>query len=332
LIASNINSWEKKPLVALVGPTAVGKTDLVMKLASRLNGEVVSVDSMLVYRHMDIGTAKPSVEERNLVPHHLVDIVDPDEEYSVSKFIHDANRACEDIWSRDGLPLLAGGTGLYLKGFQDGVFSMDNFLGKVADQEDQLVSVREKLRKELDEEGREFLYQRLERCDPESAARIHLNDTSRLLRALEIYETTAVPWSEHLAKHQKVNDLKNGSRKRILKIGLTRKRTELYERINIRTVKMLELGLVEEVNNLHEMGYGAELKSMQAIGYRHAIKYLAGEWNMDETVEVMARDTRHYAKRQQTWFKRDHEIIWHEPVRYDEIETSIIRYLETETL
>ena len=312
-------------IVAIVGPTAVGKTKLVLQLVNHLDGEIVNVDSMQIYRYMDIGTAKPSREEQRTVRHHLIDIVNPDEEYNVSRFITDAERVCSDIISRGKLPILTGGTGLYLKGFQEGVFDIAGD-GAVAGDEGAL-ELRAKLENELVEKGRAHLFARLQKCDSVSAERIHPNDTYRLLRALQVFEQTGIPWSVHLARQQQAV-IDSSKQRSILKIGLTCDREQLYERINKRTRKMFETGLLAEVRNLLEMGYGPNLKAMQAIGYRHAVKFLAGDWDKDEALRIMARDTRRYAKRQFTWFKKDQQISWFAPSQVREISSLINKYLD----
>jgi tRNA dimethylallyltransferase len=273
---------------------------------------------------MDIGTAKPSSKEQQAIRHHLIDIVKPDEEYNVSRFISDAERICPEIISRGKLPILTGGTGLYLKGFQEGVFDLTGD-GATAGNED-VAKLRARLEGELAEKGRAHLFEKLRRYDSVSAARIHPNDTYRLLRALQIYEQTGIPWSVHLARQQQAKI--GNSQRSIFKIGLTCDRDQLYERINKRTAEMFEIGLLDEVQNLLDMGYGPELKPMQSIGYRHAVKFLAGEWDKDEALRVMARDTRRYAKRQYTWFKKDQQISWFAPGQVAEIYDNINTYLD----
>lgn len=309
--------------MAIVGPTAVGKTELVLELAGQLGAEIVNIDSMQIYRYMDIGTAKPSREERQKIRHHLIDIIGPDEEYNVSRFINDAERVCAEIASRRQLPVLTGGTGLYLKGFQEGVFDLAGAEKGAADEN--APRLRARLERELAEEGRAHLFEKLIKCDSVSAARIHPNDTGRLLRALQIYGQTGIPWSVHLARQQQA--MADRRTREILKIGLTCDRERLYARINKRTAAMFANGLLAETRALLEMGYSPELKAMQAIGYRHAIKYLAGEWSEEETISLMARDTRHYAKRQYTWFKKDRQIQWFEPSRGAEISRLIKAYM-----
>ena len=288
-----------EPVLVLIGPTAVGKTALSLALAERFSCEIVGLDSMQIYRHMDIGTAKATPEERARVPHHLIDVVNPDEEYHVARYVADATEACRQIIARGNRPLLVGGTGLYLKGLLEGLFEIP----PVPE------SVRATLRKRLLEEGRAVLFAELSQCDPESATRIHPNDTHRLLRALEIFLATGQPWSEHLRKQKVQPALSN-----VLQLGLHCEREVLYERINLRVAQMVEEGLLGEVEKLLAMGYDPGLKSMQSIGYRHMVQFLKGEWGWDETLFLLARDTRRYAKRQMTWFGNDPHIRWVAPI------------------
>ena len=290
--------------IAIIGPTGVGKTALSLAVAQRFGCEIVSLDSMQVYRYMDIGTAKAGPEERALVPHHLLDVADPDEEYSVARYLADAATAMDGIRRRGGMPLLVGGTGLYLRALEEGLFEMPP-----CDE-----SIRQGVRERLEKEGGAALYAELARVDAVSAARIHPNDTYRLLRGLEIYEATGIPWSEHLCRGRQ-NALVSNS----LKIGLTWEREKLYDRINRRVGQMVSEGLLDEVRSLLDRGYGPELKPMQAIGYRHMVEHLQGVRDWDETLTLLARDTRRYAKRQYTWFRRDSAIHWLEPVRGEEI-------------
>lgn len=314
------------PLVAILGPTAVGKTGLVLELADQLGAEVVSVDSMQVYRYLDIGTAKPTVEEQQQVRHHLIDLVNPDKEYHVASFVDDAEKVCLEINARGKLPILAGGTGLYLRGFQEGLFAMDTDCVDEQEPDPEAETIRADLKRSLREEGRVALHQKLTGIDPVSAARIHPNDTSRLLRALEVYKLTGRPWSAQLARHHR--EPRSKPRKNILKIGLMGEREWLYERINRRAAQMLQNGLLSEIETLLGMGFGPDLKPMQAIGYRHGLDFLAGVRDQRETLGLLARDTRHYAKRQLTWFRRDPEIIWFRPDQHDEIRALIERHLE----
>lgn len=302
------------PVLCLVGPTAVGKTALALELARDYDAEIVSVDSMQVYRGMDIGTAKATPAERSLAAHHLIDIVDPDEDYSVARFINDAAAALADLRQRGKNALLVGGTGLYFKGLLEGLFEV-----AANDQG----AVREKLAARLAAEGREALHRELQAIDPESARRIHPHDTHRLLRALEIYLLTGIPWSRHLQEQQQEPLLR-----RALVIGLACERPLLYERINRRVEMMLTQGLQAEVAGLLAAGYGPELPAMQAIGYRHLVNFIHGRWDWEETVELLARDTRHYAKRQFTWFNRLPGIHWLEPAAGGAIRRLIEAHLQ----
>jgi tRNA dimethylallyltransferase len=297
--------------VALIGPTGIGKTALSLEIAERFGGEIVSVDSMQVYRFMDVGTAKATLAERARVVHHLIDVVFPDEEYNVARFAADATRAMAAIRGRGRLPLLVGGTGLYLKGLLKGLFAI---------KEDH--ELRQRLQARAEEEGLAALHAELARCDPESAARVHPHDSYRILRALEIFQATGIPWSEHLASQEQAAAGQN-----VLKIGLTCDREDLYQRIDRRVGLMVDQGLQQEVENLFALGYGGELKSMQAIGYRHMVNYLAGTWSREESLLELARDTRRYAKRQFTWFRRDAEVAWYHPGQRQEIFAAIDEFL-----
>lgn len=289
-----------KPVLVIVGPTAIGKTELSLELAHKHNAEIISVDSMQVYRHMDIGTAKASLEERCEVKHHLIDIVDPDEEYDVTRFVQDSMAAIAEIHGRDKLPLLTGGTGLYLRALLEGIFP-----GVPSNE-----VVRERLRLRLEEEGASRLHHELLSFDSVSAKRIHPNDTHRLLRALEVYQVSGKPWSEHLQSHKKQKSAKRFEN--LLSICLTTDRKLLYDRINRRSSLMIESGLEDEVKSLFKMGYKPNLKSFGAIGYRHMVKYLDSEWSFADMINLLARDTRRYAKRQYTWFSKSRDMQWME--------------------
>lgn len=309
----------------IVGPTAVGKTELSLSIGEKFSGEIVSVDSMQVYRYMDIGTAKASPAERARLPHHLIDIVDPDDEYTAGRFVEDASNAMADIAGRGKLPLLVGGTGLYLQSLLSGLCEFTETDG-LGNGDESLAAIRDRLKESLAQEGgREKLFSELEQYDPESAARIHPNDSQRILRGLEIFHATRIPWSEHLARQRR----NSGLGPRILKLGLFLDREMLYERIGQRTEMMWEEGLVSEVERLLDMGYDSSLKSMQSIGYRHAVNFLAGEWDRAQTLELLARDTRRYAKRQFTWFKKDNDIIWVRPDENRKIFQMIEKYMGT---
>ncbi|MBT8361069.1 MAG: tRNA (adenosine(37)-N6)-dimethylallyltransferase MiaA [Deltaproteobacteria bacterium] len=286
------------PVVVLAGPTAIGKTDLSLRIAREFNGEIISVDSMQVYRYMDIGTAKVTSDERLEVPHHLIDIIDPDEHYNAAQFVKDALQAIRAIHSRGAIPLLTGGTGLYLDALKKGLFDDGTSNPKI----------RVRLQHRAVKEGVTSLHQELVRCDPVAAKTIHSNDRSRVIRALEVYFNTGVPYSEHV-KMQSAQP-KPMKFEHMVTIGLTMERNKLYQRINERTALMLEQGLEEEVQDLLARGYDPDLKSMQSIGYRHMIHYLQGDWNYEKLLEILSRDTRRYAKRQFTWFNKDNSILW----------------------
>lgn len=285
-----------KPVLVLVGPTAVGKTSLSLQLAKVFNCEIVSVDSMQVYRYMDIGTAKASEKERAVADHHLIDIVNPDEPYNADNFVHDALQSISQIHRRGHIPLLTGGTGLYLRSLLEGLF----------DEWNNYPQERELLQKELIEKGLKALHEELLICDHETAKRVHRNDTHRVVRALEIFRGSGKTWSEHLREHKQN---KRNRFQQILLLGLTSERQALYRRINSRAEAMIKEGLREEVEWLLNEGYSPELKSMQSIGYKHMINHVVGKWTLSETIDYLARDTRRYAKRQFTWFKKM-DIVW----------------------
>lgn len=287
-----------QPCLVLVGPTAIGKTDLSLTISRQFNCEIISVDSMQVYRYMDIGTAKASISERAEIPHHLIDIVDPDDSYDAARFAIDGLRTIRDIHSRGKIPLLTGGTGLYLRALLEGIFP-----GVPVDED-----IRQKLKNRLLRDGSSKLHEELSLLDSTSAKRIHPNDSQRLLRALEVYYSSGVSWSEHIKAHK--NQARGVVFKNALQLGLTTDRTNLYQRINKRCDSMLEDGLEDEVRKLLAMGYDPKLKPFGSIGYRHIINYLEGNWTKDETAGLLARDTRRYAKRQYTWFSRLTDLQW----------------------
>ena len=287
------------PVIVLVGPTAVGKTELSFRLAERFSCEIVSMDSMQVYRGMDIGTAKPSREEQERIPHHLIDIADPDEQYDAARFVSDALAALEKIAARSKAALLTGGTGLYLKALFEGLFD-----ALPADK-----AVRERLQTRLADEGRAALHAELCRVDPAAGARIHPNDTQRLLRGLEIFHASGRTWTELIAEQKRAGQGR-AVFSRVYQAGLRCGKEELRERIARRSLAMLDGGLIEEVERLRQAGYGPELPSMQAIGYRHVNRFLDGEWSRTELTEQLILDTRRYAKRQMTWFSANKDLRW----------------------
>ncbi|MEN8198691.1 MAG: tRNA (adenosine(37)-N6)-dimethylallyltransferase MiaA [Thermodesulfobacteriota bacterium] len=303
-----------QPIVALIGPTAIGKTSLSIELAKEFDFEIISVDSMQVYRYMDIGTAKIKKSEMEGVPHHLIDVVDPDEDFDASLFEKLALAAILDIHARGKKVLLTGGTGLYLLALVRGM----------SKQLPTFPEIRREIQEELAEKGASVLHEQLMAIDRSSANRIHVNDSHRLVRALEIYRGTGRSWSALIEEHQVDQDPRFPG---LFTVGLSCDRQLLYERINRRTELMLDEGLEEEVKGLLAMGYGSGLKSMRSIGYSHMLDYIHGEWDRQEMVRCLARDTRRYAKRQFTWFKRMEDIRWYEKGDGEHIVGAVSRHL-----
>lgn len=285
----------KPKILCVVGPTASGKTDYAVELALKCGGEVVSCDSMQIYKHMDIGTAKPSADEMKGVKHHMIDIIEPNESFSVARFSEMARECIDDILLRGKMPVLCGGTGLYF----DSTINNINFIQMDTDEE-----YRKYLESAAKEFGNEYVYKILKRVDEESAESIHPNNLKRVIRALEIYKTTGKKKSE-LDKEQLSEPLYEPEI-----TGLMRDREVLYDRINKRVDIMMEKGLVEEVSELIKMGIDTEATSMQAIGYKEIIEYLDGKTSLSDAVDKIKRESRRYAKRQLTWFKRNEKIHW----------------------
>lgn len=305
------------PVIFVVGPTAIGKTELALALAAEFGCGVIGVDSMQIYRYMDIGTAKPTLVERGRAPHYLIDYVLPDEEFSVLRFVKDCQDAIRAIRAKGLVPMLVGGTGLYFNALEKGIFALPTVDSRI----------RQALHEELESRGREVLFEELNDRDPESGTRIHPNDTYRLLRALEIVRSTGKTWSGFIAEHQ--GQQRDKPKPNIIKIGLDRGRGELYQRINKRVESMAREGLLAEVETLLRMGYEKDLPPMQSLGYRHMLNYLDGEWSWEKALELLARDTRRYAKRQCTWFKADSEIKWFQPGQATEICATVARFLKS---
>lgn len=285
-------------LIIVVGPTAVGKTSAGIQLAQRFGGEIISADSMQIYRYMDIGTAKPTPAEQRQVRHHLIDVVDPDAPFDAGRFGELARQAIADIHARGKLPVIVGGTGFYVKALLYGLFPAPS-----PDPE-----LRQTLRGELEAFDADALHARLARRDPQAAARIHPHDRYRLLRALETVIGTGRPLSDWHRSHGFPE-----SPYRFLRIGLELARPAIYARINTRAEQMAREGLLHEVRRLLDQGYGPDLKSMQSLGYRHMSAHLLEDLPWDEALRTLQRDTRRYAKRQLTWFKRDPGTRWIEP-------------------
>ena len=286
----------KTPLIILTGPTAVGKTALSVKLAQKTGGEIISADSMQVYRHMDIGSAKIRPDEMRGVPHHLIDVLEPQEEFNVTVFQNMAKKAIGEIRSRGHIPILAGGTGFYIQAVLYDIDFTENA---------EETSVREALERTAEEKGAQYLHQMLKEVDPESAALIHANNIKRTVRALEYYMQTGQKISEHNEKERSRQSAYNACY-----FVLNDGREKIYERIDRRVDRMLSDGLVREVQALKEMGCTRELVSMQGLGYKEILGYLDGEYDLDRAVYLIKRDTRHFAKRQLTWFRRERDVIW----------------------
>ena len=281
-------------LLCILGPTAVGKTEIAIAVAQKLDAEIVSADSRQIYRYMDIGTAKPTPSEQAQVRHHLIDCVAPDERFSVADYQRAADIAIQDIQSRGKQAMLVGGAGLYFRAVVDGLFD-----GPEADP-----GFRARLRTEAQEFGAEILYSRLSQIDPESASRIHPNDLIRIIRALEVYEKTGKAISELQQEWNRASP-----RYSFVAFGINRERQELYQRIEARVDEMLAAGLLEEVKGLIARGYD-NLPAMQSFGYKELIDYLHGECDWNTAVNLLKRNTRRFAKRQLTWFRNDPRIKW----------------------
>ncbi|MCJ7617840.1 MAG: tRNA (adenosine(37)-N6)-dimethylallyltransferase MiaA [Desulfobacterales bacterium] len=305
---------EAKPnIIVICGPTGLGKTSVSIELAIDFHGEIIGADSMQIYRYMNIGTAKPTLNEQARVPHHLIDIVDPDEPFDAAGFAKMAGEMIMKLHIDGVVPFVVGGTGLYIKSLVHGL----SHAGP-ADKD-----IRKRLKESELLHGSGFLYEKLSKCDPEAAERIHPNDTFRIIRALEVYEATGMAISQYSKDHGFENRRFN-----VLKIGLHIERETLYERINQRVDAMIAAGLVDEVKMLLNRGYSEDLKSMQSIGYRHMIDFIKGRITWEETVRTLKRDTRRYAKRQMTWFKADPEIVWAEPEQLDYIKEMLQNFLQ----
>lgn len=303
----------KPKIVIIIGPTAVGKSAVALELATALGGEIVNADSQQVYRYMDIGTAKPSAAERQRVPHHIIDVVDPDEEFSAARFRALAAAAIEQIQQRRRTVIVCGGTGLYIKALTKGLF-----VGPARDER-----IRLRLSAEAERLGLAVLYERLERVDAAATSWIHPNDRQRILRALEVFELTGRPMSEWQKQHGF-----GESDFDCLTIGLNSDRKALYAAINQRCETMIAQGLVEEVTGLVQRGYGLDLKPLQSVGYRHAGLILTGAMNQAAALELMQQDTRHLAKRQLTWFRGVKEIRWFHPEARAEIRAAAESFLK----
>ena len=286
---------EKKPLIILTGPTAVGKTELSIELAKAVNGEILSADSMQVYRGMDIGTAKITKEEMQGIPHYMIDELDPDEEFNVYIFQEKIRRYMTDIYDRGKIPILTGGTGFYIQAVVRDIDFTEN----------EASPYRAELEALAEEKGSTWLHEELRKVDPESAEAIHENNVKRVIRALEFYRLTGKKISEHNEEQKE-----RQSPYQFAYFVLNDEREHLYRRIEQRIDQMLEQGLVDEVKKLKSMGCHQDMVSMKGLGYKEILDYLDGITTLPEAVEILKRDTRHFAKRQITWFKREEDVIW----------------------
>lgn len=293
---------EKKPLIILTGPTAVGKTNASIGLAKAIGGEIISADSMQVYRHMDIGSAKITKEEMADVPHYLIDVLEPEEEFHVVRFQQMAKAAMADIYSRGKIPIIVGGTGFYIQALLYDIDFTENEGDSV---------YREKLEALAKEKGAAYLHGQLAMVDPKSAEEIHANNIKRVIRALEFYHQTGQKISEHNERERQKE-----SPYQFCYFVLNDRRECLYERIDQRVDQMIRNGLVQEVQTLKERGCTKQMVSMQGLGYKEIFSYLEGDCSLEEAVYIIKRDTRHFAKRQLTWFKRERDVIW---VQKDEL-------------
>lgn len=287
----------------VLGPTASGKSALAVELAKQINGEIISADSMQIYKYMDIGTAKITPEETQGIKHYLIDEIYPDEEFSVAKFKEKAEEYLEQILSVGKTPIIAGGTGLYINSL---IYNID-FAKAPMDSK-----WRDQLTKEAEENGIEVLFERLKEIDPTTWQRLHLNDTKRIIRALEVYYQTGQTMTEQIRRSREVPPKYD-----FVLIGLKLERELLYERINIRVDRMFERGLVQEVEKLVEMGYDKNTIAMQALGYKEVLSYLRKDISLEEAIYLIKRDSRHYAKRQMTWFRRLENVTWIDVCEHD---------------
>lgn len=292
-----------KPLIAILGPTSSGKTKFSIFLAQQINGEIISADSIQVYKYMNIGTSKPpgkwlTVKGKrffmvNGVPHYMIDVIKPEQKFSVGKYTIAATKIIEEIYKKGKIPILAGGTGLYIKAIIKGLCPAPSANQKI----------RRNLKKEATQNGIEYLYNRLKKIDPCASLQIHCNNLQRIIRALEVYQITGIPFSQ-IQQNTPIPNYKT------IMIGLKWNREMLYKRINQRVEKMFKDGLVKEVQSLLDRGYNRNLPSMQGLGYKQVFDYLEKKIDLEETISLVKRDTRRYAKRQLTWFNKDKDIHW----------------------
>ncbi len=304
---------DKNTIIAVAGPTAVGKTKFAIKIAEAFDGEVVSCDSMQLYKYMDIGSAKPTAEEMSMAKHHLVDIIDPRDDFSVAQYQKLAKEAIKDILSRSKTPVISGGTGLYLNSL---LYDMD-FSAPSQD-----TAYRDSLYEKAEKEGSETLHEMLKEADEKAATLIHPNNTKKIIRALERLK-------EGEGQIKQFSDVDNETKDyNVILIGLTRDRSELYDRINMRVDLLMEAGLLDEINRLMDMGLTQENISMKGIGYKELFDYIEGKYSLDEAVETVRKNTRHYAKRQLTWFRRYDKMKWFNISEYENDDIAVKEIIE----
>lgn len=305
-----MNEKKKRPLLILTGPTAVGKTELSIALAKKINGAVISADSMQVYRGMDIGSAKVTAEEMQGVPHYLIDVLAPEDEFHVVRFQEMAKEALQEIYEKKQIPIIAGGTGFYIQAL---LYDID------FTEQDEDTALRNHYAQLAKEHGNAYLHEMLRQVDPVSAEMIHANNVKRTIRALEYFEKTGEPISRH-NEEERAKESPYDFRYFVL----TDERAHLYERIDHRVDLMLEAGLVEEVKRLRAQGCHKGMVSMQGLGYKEILSWLEGEISYEEAVYLLKRDTRHFAKRQLTWFRRERDVIWLNKPDYDYDDSRIL--------
>lgn len=303
------------PLIVLTGPTAVGKTKLSITLAKAVNGEILSADSMQVYRHMDIGSAKIAPDEMQGVPHHMIDILDPWEPFNVVIFKQKCEECLAGIYERGHIPIVTGGTGFYIQALLKNIDFTEN---------EENAEYRNSLERLAEEKGAEYLHEMLLKADPASAEAIHTNNIKRTIRALEYYHLTGKPISAHNAKERQKN-----SAYRSCYFVLNDERERLYRRIDQRVDEMLKQGLLDEVKSLREMGCRRDMVSMQGLGYKELLAHLDGECTYEEAVSRIKQNTRHFAKRQLTWFRREQEVIWLNKQQFQYDDDQILEYMLT---
>lgn len=302
------------PLLILTGPTAAGKTKLSIELAKAVNGEIISADSMQVYKHMDIGSAKIQPEEMQGVKHYLVDILEPTEDFNIVLFQKYAKQAVTEIYEKGKIPIIVGGTGFYI---QSVLYNID------FQESDEDTALRAELEQLAREKGAAYLHNMLRECDPKAAQEIHANNVKRVIRAVEFYRQTGRKISEH---NETEREKKSAYESRYF--VLTDRRERLYENIDRRVDIMIEEGLVDEVKRLMDMGCKRDSTAMQGLGYKEIISYLAGEITLDEAVYIIKRDTRHFAKRQLTWFRRERDVIWIEKDKFAYDDEKMLNYIK----